>query len=184
MTAPDQSPNPAEPKRPGYSVLFVCTGNTCRSPLAEALCKRMLADRLGCDPAELESRGYVVRSAGLAALPGDAAALPAVEAAWELGIDLSAHQSRPVNPELLATSTHVVAVTRGHAAVLMTQFPGVGPDPDLLCGPDDDLGDPIGGDLEQYRTCARTIRGHLERLTSGWLGGPNERDRPEERTGP
>ena len=46
------------------SVLFVCTGNTCRSPLAEALCKRMLADRLGCEPGELEARGFVVRSGG------------------------------------------------------------------------------------------------------------------------
>lgn len=184
VTAPDQSPNPAGPKPPGCSVLFVCTGNTCRSPLAEALCKRMLADRLGCDPAELEARGFVVRSAGVAALPGDAAAAPAVEAARELGADLSAHQSRPVNPELLAAATHVVAVTRGHAEALLMRYPDIGPEPDLLGGPDDDLNDPIGGDLEQYRVCAHTIRGHLERLLPGWLSGPTEHDRPEERTGP
>ncbi|HVK15772.1 MAG TPA: hypothetical protein VM533_02425 [Fimbriiglobus sp.] len=183
MTAPDQSPNPAGATRPGCSVLFICTGNTCRSPLAEALCKRLLADRLGCDPAELVARGYVVRSAGVAALPGDPAALPAVEVAREYGADLSAHQSRPVNPELLADATHVVAVTRGHAAALMMRFPGVGPEPGLLGGPDDDLSDPIGGDLEQYRACAHAIHGHLDRLLSGWLGRPTENDRPEERTG-
>ncbi|HET6576379.1 MAG TPA: hypothetical protein VFG68_22455, partial [Fimbriiglobus sp.] len=182
VTAPDQSSNPAAPARPGCSVLFVCTGNTCRSPLAEALCKRLLADRLGCDPAELEAHGYVVRSAGVAALPGDPAALPAVEAAWELGADLSAHQSRPVNPELLAASTHVVAVTRGHAEALAMRYPGVGPEPDLLGGPDD-LDDPIGGDLEQYRACAQMIRGHLERLVPGWAAS-RDRDRPEGQTGP
>jgi protein-tyrosine phosphatase len=163
--------------------LFVCTGNTCRSPLAEALCKRLLADRLGCDPAELEARGYTVRSAGVAALPGDTAARQAVEVAREHGADLSAHQSRPVNPELLANATHVVAVTRGHAVALMIRYPGVGPEPDLLGGPDDDLSDPIGGDLDQYRACAQTIRGHLERLLPGWLGRPNESDRREEQTG-
>jgi protein-tyrosine phosphatase len=151
--------------------------------MAEALGKRLLADRLGCDPAELDARGYVVRSAGVSAFPGAPAAPPAVEVAHEHGADLTAHQSRPVDPELLAGATHVIAVTRAHAAALVMRFPGVGPEPDLLCGPDDDLDDPIGGTLEQYRDCARTIRGHLERLVPRWLGVPTEHDRPEERTG-
>ncbi len=188
MTTPDQNPTDPGPPRPGCSVLFVCTGNTCRSPMAEALCKRLLADRLGCDPAELEGRGFVVRSAGVAAFPGDVAAGPAVEAVRELGADLTSHQSRPVNPELLAEATHVFAVTRAHAAALAARFPGVGPPPELLCG-SDDLNDPLGGDLELYRECARTIRGHLERLVPGWVGangvgpaGPGN-DRPE-RAGP
>src|SRR5438045_4197974 len=42
------------------TIVFVCTGNTCRSPLAEALCKKMLADRLGCPVAELPARGFLV----------------------------------------------------------------------------------------------------------------------------
>jgi protein-tyrosine-phosphatase len=180
MTTPDTPPDTAGPPPPGWSVLFVCTGNTCRSPLAEALCRRLLADRLGCDPGELEGRGYVVRSAGVAALPGDAASPPAVEAAREFGVDLAAHRSRPVNPELLAGATHVIAMTRAHAAVLEMRFPGVGPVPVLLCG-DDDLDDPIGGDLGLYRTCAETIRGHLGRLVEGWVGDENRADdRPEQ----
>src|SRR5262249_10541732 len=48
-------------------VVFVCTGNTCRSPLAEGLFKRKLADRLGCAPEELPGRGFLVTSAGVAA---------------------------------------------------------------------------------------------------------------------
>ncbi|MGL6096087.1 MAG: hypothetical protein ACRC7O_09860, partial [Fimbriiglobus sp.] len=143
------------------SVLFVCTGNTCRSPLAEALCKRVLADLLGCEPAELPARGYVVRSAGVAAFPGDAPSPLAVVVAAELGAELSDHRSRPVNPELLDAATDVITMTRTHAAVLEMRYPGVGPQPTLLCGPDDDLPDPIGGDVEVYRFCAAIIMHYL-----------------------
>jgi protein-tyrosine phosphatase len=156
---------------PRASVLFVCTGNTCRSPLAEALCKRLLADRLGCDPGELEARGFVVRSAGVAAYAGDDANPAAVEVAREYGADLTAHRSRPVNPELLESATVVVPMTRDHAAALALRCPGVGPEPVLLCGDEGDLPDPIGGDLAVYRQCAEVIRRHLERLIPGLMGG-------------
>ena len=161
---------PAEPPPPVRSILFVCTGNTCRSPLAEALCKRMLADRLGCSPAELPSRGYVVRSAGVAALPGDVASGLAAVVGQEFGADLSEHRSRPLNSELLAEATDVVAMTRSHALAVTMRYPGAGPTPTLFCGDDPDLDDPIGGELEVYRNCARTIERHLDRLIREWLG--------------
>lgn len=161
----------ADPEtQPTRSILFVCTGNTCRSPLAEAVCKRLLADRLGCEPGELDARGWEVWSAGVSAWPGDAASPTAVDVAAELGADLSGHRSRPVNPELLERATAVVAMTRLHADLLAMRFPGVGPPPVLLCGPDDDLDDPIGGDVELYRACAAVIRAHLERHLTEWLG--------------
>src|SRR5712691_6240493 len=69
-------------------ILFVCTGNTCRSPLAEALCKKRLAEQLGCRVDELAERGYVVASAGVSAYPGDEAAAAAVEIAAEFGAGL------------------------------------------------------------------------------------------------
>jgi protein-tyrosine-phosphatase len=163
--APDDPPPPPA----GRSVLFVCTGNTCRSPLAEALCKRLLADRLGCDPGELEARGYAVQSAGIAAWPGDEASPPAVAIGPEFGIDLAAHRSRLVDAALLAAATDVIAVTHGHAAALALRFPGVGPTPVVLGGAAD-LDDPIGGDLDEYRACARAIRGHLDRYVSEWTG--------------
>lgn len=151
------------------SVLFVCTGNTCRSPLAEAVCKRFLAERLHCSPEQLEARGFVVRSAGVMAHPGEAASEGAVTAAAELGADLTAHRSRPVNPELLAAATHVIAMTGGHVSALAVRFPTVGPTPVTLAG-GADIPDPIGGELDEYRACARAIAGQLERFINGWLG--------------
>jgi protein-tyrosine-phosphatase len=151
------------------SVLFVCTGNTCRSPLAEGLCLRLLADRLGCPVDELPARGFVVKSAGVMAMPGDAATLEAADVAAGYGVDLGDHRSRAVNPELLADATDVIAMTAAHAAVLAMRYPGHGPSPTTL-DPAGDIADPIGGDAAVYRDCADTIRRHLDRLISEWLG--------------
>lgn len=137
--------------------------------MAEAVCKRLLADRLCCRPDELESRGIVVRSAGVMASPGEAASEGAVIAGAELGADLVAHRSRPVNPELLAGATQVIAMTGGHLAALAARFPNVGPLPVTLAA-EADIPDPIGGELDEYRDCARTIAGQLERFINGWLG--------------
>jgi protein-tyrosine phosphatase len=149
-------------------ILFVCTGNTCRSPLAEGLAKRMLADRLGCAVEELPARGYWVLSAGVAAYGGGPATAESVEVATELGADLGSHRSRPVNPQLLAAADDVIAMTRAHADALAARYAGVGPAVRLLADPDD-LDDPIGGDLTVYRECARVIRAHLERFIPEWV---------------
>ena len=150
-------------------VLFVCTGNTCRSPLAEALAKKVLADRFGCTPGELPGRGFWVLSAGVAAYGGGAASEESVAVAAELGADLSDHYSRPVSPQLLLAADDVIAMTGGHVHALAARYPGVGPAPRLLCG-DEDLDDPIGADAEVYRACARTILQHLERFLPEWVG--------------
>jgi protein-tyrosine phosphatase len=150
-------------------VLFVCTGNTCRSPLAEALAKQMLAERLGSTVADLPRRGIWALSAGVSAY-GDSPATPeAVAVAGELGADLSEHRSRAVNVDLLSAADDVIAMTRGHAQALASRFPGAGPAPRLLCG-DEDLDDPIGAGLDVYRRCAATIRTHLERYLPEWTG--------------
>ena len=83
-------------------ILFVCTGNTCRSPLAMALCRVLLARRLGCSIAELPSRGFQVQSAGLAATIGELASAEAVEVVRDMGGDLAEHRSQPLTVDLLA----------------------------------------------------------------------------------
>jgi protein-tyrosine phosphatase len=148
-------------------VLFVCTGNTCRSPLAEGLAKKMLADRLGCKQDDLPRRGVWILSAGVSAYGDSPAAEESVAVAAEFGADLSEHQSRPVNQQLLAAADEVITMTRSHAQTLVSRFPGVGPAPRLLCH-DTDLDDPIGSGLDVYRTCAQTIATHLERFLSEW----------------
>jgi protein-tyrosine phosphatase len=145
-------------------VLFVCTGNTCRSPLAEALCKKLLAERLGCAVEELPQRGFVVLSAGLAAMMGGEAAAEAVEVARELGADLTGHTSRQLNARLVSQADFVLAMTRGHVLAVAQQFPRLGPPPRLLATTGEDLADPVGGDLPVYRHCAQQILRHLEGL--------------------
>src|SRR5579872_656415 len=122
-------------------ILFVCTGNTCRSPLAEGLAKKKLADRLACEVDDLPSRGFWVVSAGVSASSCSPAASESIAAAAEFGSDLSRHESRPVNPQLLAAADDAIAMTRSHAHILSSRFPGIGPEPILLCG-DEDLDDP------------------------------------------
>ncbi len=145
-------------------ILFLCTGNTCRSPLAEALCKKLLAERLGCRPDELAGRGFLVLSAGLAAMMGGGAAPEAVEAARELGADLSGHASRSLRADLVAQADYLVAMTRSHLQALNAHFPQAGARARLLSGDGDDIADPIGCDQQVYRTCAQQILRRLEEL--------------------
>jgi L-threonylcarbamoyladenylate synthase len=145
-------------------IVFVCTGNTCRSPMAEGLFKRRLAERLGCDVSELTDRGFAVTSAGIAATTGDAATAESAEAVRDYGVDLSEHRSRLASSDLIARADDIVVMTRGHLVSLVGKFPVLNGSLRLLCGTDGDLDDPIGGGPDVYRSCAATIRVHVDRL--------------------
>jgi protein-tyrosine phosphatase len=148
----------------GTILLFVCTGNTCRSPMAEALCKTLLAERLDCSTDRLEEMGYVVLSAGVGAYEGMPAASNAIEAVRAWGGSLEGHQSRRVTPELMEIADWIVAMTRDHLDALVAYLPEVADRAILLHPEGKDVPDPIGSDRETYHRTAEAIRGYLRRL--------------------
>lgn len=147
------------------SFLFVCSGNTCRSPMAEGLCRKVLAERLGCSTDELADRGYMVSSAGTHGLGGHPATPEAVQACKDLGADISAHRARALVPELIHVADYVFTMTESHAETVGTLMPSAR-SKTVRLDPDANVEDPIGGGVELYRNLAKRIedliRRHLE----------------------
>src|SRR5690606_21252806 len=89
------------------TILFVCTGNTCRSPMAEALCNEMLAERGVSDR-------WVARSAGTAAIPGMPANERAIETLRADGVDVESHRSTPLDEVALSEASLILTMTQSH----------------------------------------------------------------------
>jgi tRNA threonylcarbamoyl adenosine modification protein (Sua5/YciO/YrdC/YwlC family) len=143
-------------------MLLVCTGNTCRSPMAEVICRDMLAKRLGCSIDELEDHGVIVTSAGIAAMAGGYATPEAVQAASEIGLDLSGHETQPLSETLVRHVDLIYTMTRSHRDAIVAQWPSAADRTWMLSPGGTDICDPIGGDLQQYRCCAAQIRAELK----------------------
>jgi protein-tyrosine phosphatase len=146
----------------GNMYLFVCTGNTCRSPMAEGLFRKMLADRLKCSEDELVDRGYMVVSAGVAAGPGSPPSPEAVEILSARGADISGHESQQVTPQLLSQADQIFTMTRSHRELLVREFPDVAPRVKLISRNGSDVIDPIGAGMEEYRRCADQIEKYVQ----------------------
>ena len=134
-------------------LVFVCTGNTCRSPMAEALARKLVPD------------DWEVLSAGLHASVGDPPTPEAVLAAAELRADILHHRVRSMTDALAFSATLLVGMTAAHAAELRVRFPFAADKVHVLgeygCKPVRDIPDPFGGSLTDYRQCIRAIRACL-----------------------
>ena len=144
------------------TILFVCSGNTCRSPMAEAITRRVLAEKLHVPEPELERKGISVISAGSYAAAGAPAAAAAVEAVRGLGGDLTHHRSRPLTVELIHQADMIFTMGRSHAAAVQALVPSATEKVATL-DPAGDIDDPIGGDAALYRTLAGQLQALIEK---------------------
>src|SRR5262245_33503842 len=129
------------------TVLFVCTGNVCRSPMAEGIFRQAIQERTD----------YRVLSAGLGAMEGQPPSTYAVQALKELHIDISGQRSRMLTPELVHQADYIFGMTHSHIDTVMMLFPFAAEKTFLLREFDEtldqfekDISDPIGGSYEVY----------------------------------
>ncbi len=154
----------------GRRLGFVCTGNTCRSPMAEGLARHLIAERLGCKPESLSDFGFETRSMGVFASSGAPASPHAVQALAERGIDISKHGSSPALPDVISELDELYCMTLSHrSALAMILAPGKDGHVRLLDPEDRDVPDPIGGSAADYRHCAQHIEDSLKQCLDAWV---------------
>lgn len=129
-------------------IALVCTGNTCRSPMAETLLRERLRKKLGREDA------LRVISAGLAAAEGSGAAAQAVEVMGRRGLDLTGHSSRPLDDSVMGVADLVLTMTRGHRAAILAAWPELQDRVFTLRRDGGDIEDPVGMPVEAYESCA------------------------------
>lgn len=130
------------------NILFVCTGNTCRSPMAAALFNKIAVER------NLDVR---IESAGIFACDGEPASTEAVIAMKKYGIDLLGHHAQSINTELLEKCDLILTMTAAHKMVIEPSAQGKTFTLNEYAGIDGDIPDPYGGDVEEYEQCAKQI---------------------------
>lgn len=152
-----------------HTVLFVCTGNTCRSPLAEAMARHAVAQRLGVADDEVLAHGLHFASVGTGTLAGMGASEGSMAVAAELGMDLSAHRSATFDSANAARASQVLCLASGHLRAVGAIAPALGSRLQLLDPDGRDIRDPYGGSVEEYRVVRDQIAAAIEKRIDGWL---------------
>lgn len=143
-------------------VVFVCTGNTCRSPMAEIVAKKLAAERLGCSVDELSERGLLILSAGVAAFdgaPASANARQVVRADYAASLD--EHGATSFGPELARIADVVLTLGGSHRRAVLSAFPELSGRVENLRLDGGDVADPFGASEEVYRRCAKQIEAEI-----------------------
>ncbi len=132
-------------------ITFVCTGNTCRSPMAEGIFKKIIKEK--------NIDGVTCSSCGIYAYAGDTATDEAIAAAKKFGADIKSHRSRTFSQYVVQETDLFVCMTKSHAAAVKS----IAPEAKVIV-PGEGIPDPYGGDGEIYSSCAAEIQYHLEIL--------------------
>ncbi len=143
-------------------ILFLCTGNTCRSPMAQALMKSKIEKTGLCAEAH---------SCGLGAYSGDAVSENAVKAMAEKGIDISSHRARKFSPYMADEYDWFIVMSASHKAVLSQLVPE-----EKIAVLGGGIADPYGGDCDAYRKCRDEIDKALDELMSVKISTMSEDD--------
>jgi tRNA threonylcarbamoyl adenosine modification protein (Sua5/YciO/YrdC/YwlC family) len=146
--------------------LFVCTGNTCRSPMAVGIFRKYLAKKLQCEVDHLYKMGYKVSSAGIMDTGGWPASTEAIAACAAKGIDIKAHKSRTLSRKLVEENDFIFAMGRMHSERITALSPEAASKCALLAE-NEEIADPIGQPESIYNNCAELIEEAVKRRIGG-----------------
>ena len=147
-------------------ILFVCTGNTCRSPMAEVLLKDLLEK-------EKLSKVTNVSSAGINAIPHQLASINSIEVMKEKGLELEEHKSNMLTVNLVEDYDLILTMTEDHKKTILKTVPWLDDKVFALkeyVGLNGDISDPFGGSIEVYRSILKDIEKSLELLVEKLKG--------------
>lgn len=155
------------------TVLLVCTGNTCRSPMAEAILRKLMSERFASHFAEGKPVPAVAVSAGLSAFPGGPASAEAINVMKQKGLSLVHHQSRAVSDRLIMQADLVLTMTKSHRNTIVQRWPELSSKTHLLSNNHGDVSDPFGGPESVYAACAaqmeQYLRGWVDQIEEDWF---------------